>query len=269
MVSMTQFDSYFEPVTQKLYVAAVSTSLSRAYLYALNANFTYNTTTEVAAIFGTNSHLDLKVAASTSYIFVGSRVSGSQLRLGVYNLDLTLNNSGEFNINEAANIASGTDTDDIFNFDDMKYGSSNRLNYEIIPYSSEARIVAASKPGNDYQIYLARLRLQSNVWKISCGDCEPVSFRSGYVSPFVKLAVSPVSAHNNDTDNSLSSPAGSYLRDVVFMSHAEMDDTISGTPNSADPYLGVLNIQGEAIGATSLPSGTGDVGLFRPPLVKN
>ena len=257
--SASYFDNYFDGTN--LWISLIKKSGGEGEVYKLNSSLTLQDSFE---IFPDEALIDIKVAASSSYVYVGATKSvGEKKSLGIY--DVNGNKEAEFLISNSYNVESGSETSDFFNSDDLS-------DYKIIPYNSEARIFGISRgttPSN-YKLYLARLREVSSTWTLSCGDCAPISEINKNVSSFVKLGVSSIRNKTtpSTTVNRLSSDGSvtsQGIRDVVFVSFGRITD--AGT-NSCDPALGVFNVEGESISATSLYNGT-DGGLFRPPLVKN
>ena len=172
-------------------------------------------------------------------------------------------------MNNAANVESGTDTDDFFNLDSIS-------SFKIEAYGTEARIFAASQDTpvtGIYKLYVARLRTVSSVWTLSCGECQTISESSANynVSGFVSIGVAPI-RDNLSALYDLASSGSTALqgrKDVAFVSFGRTDTV---TASMCDPALGVFNMEAEAIESTTMFQGSNpeeDAGLFRPPFVKN
>jgi hypothetical protein len=260
LASASYFDNYFDGTN--LWISLIKKSGGEGEVYKLNSSLSLQGSFE---IFPDEALIDIKVAASSSYVYVGATKSvGENISLGIY--DVNGVKEDEFLISNSDNVESGSETSDFFNSDDLS-------DYKIIPYNSEARIFGISKgttPSN-YKLYLGRLREVSSTWTLSCGDCDPISEINKNVSSFVKLGLTRIrnKATPSTNLNRLSSDGSvtsQGIRDVAFVSFGRITDADT---DSCDPALSVFNIEGESISATTIYDDTSDGGLFRPPFVKN
>ncbi len=255
LASASSFDNYFDGAN--LWISLITKTGSKGMVYKIDSSFSLDSSFEV---FSNEALIDIKVAASSSNVYVGATKSvGEKISLGIY--DVNGVKEDEFLISDSENVDSGSETSGFFN-------SQVLSDYKIIPYNSEARIFGISKgtSESEYKLYLARLSEVSSTWTLSCGDCKPISELTSNLSPYVKLGVSNI--RNKAPLNRLSSDGSvpnQGIRDVAFVSFGRITDT---PPNSCDPALGVFNVEGESISATTIFEGEGG-GLFRPPLVKN
>jgi hypothetical protein len=205
----------------------------------------------------------VQVAASSTNVFVGATASvGSELRLGVYDINGALQDEFDMDGNVDGN------TGDYFNTSDIS-------SFRILPYGTEARLFAVSKGTTltNYKLYMARLRAVSSIWTLSCGDCQTVSESSADfdLSKYVSIGVAPIRdnlfpAYRLSSDGSVPNQG---IKDVAFVSFGRTDIASATT---CDPAIGVFNVEGEAINSTTIFGGTNpneDAGLFRPPFVKN
>jgi hypothetical protein len=256
--SVSNFDNHYDG--SNLWISLIKETGSEGEVHKLNTNFTLGSSFQV---FAGESLNKIQIAASATYVYVsGTKNVSGNISLGVYNINGNL--EAEFDIDDPDYVESESDTIDYFN-------SSDLSDFKIIPYNSEARIVGISRgtTSSDYKLYLARLREVSSTWTLSCGDCAPISEINKNVSRYVKLGVSSIRNKTtpSTTDNRLSSDGsviGQGIKDVAFVSFGRITDT-----NACDPALGVFNVEGESISATTIYDETPDGGLFRPPLIKN
>ena len=277
MDAAVKFDNYYDG--SNLWIAMVSktASVGKLYKFASN-NFTALPGSSNSSLFSGDALIDIQVASSSSYTYVTAKKyltpTTYKNRVGIYDNNASI--ESQFDIDDPASIEAGTDTDDIFNHTSL-------ASYRILAYGTEARIVAVSKGiTSDYKLYIGRLRKVSSTWTLSCGDCKPVSNLGvptfNYVSSNVTLGVAPIrdnptSDYRLSTDGALSN-TGEGLKDVLFVSFGRTDSNT--TPTSCDPAIGVFNVEGEAINSTTIFDGTtfsgttpSDVGLYRPPFIKN
>jgi hypothetical protein len=260
MDAAIKFDNYL--VGANLWIAMVSKTGSAGKLYKVDPN-SY-ALVDSDNIFSTEALLDVQVSASTSNVFIGATVAvGSELKLGVYDVNGTLQD--EFEMDDLTNVDAASDTEDYFNTSDIS-------SYKIVPYGTEARLFAVSKGlGATYKLYAARLRVVSNIWTLSCGDCKTISEVGQDLSPYVSIGVAPIrdnpsALYRLSSDGSVASQG---IKDVAFVSFGQKN-TASAT--TGDPGIGVFNVEGEAVNSTSIYTGVNpneDAGLYRPPFIKN
>jgi hypothetical protein len=264
--AVTQFDNGLDSMGN-YWIAIVRTSGSAGRLY--NVHPTAYSVVGPYSILPGEALLNVRLAASTTNVFVGSKTALGPIKLSVF--DINGASLAQFAIDNLPNVDPLSDTEDYFNATDMS-------SYRIVPYGTEARIFAISNGGTaDYKLYLARLRNVSGTWTISCGDCKPVSQLARNLSPFVSLAVAPIRTkpastldpnyplYRLSTDGGVSNQG---IKDVAFVSFGQFENPAGG----CDPALGVFNVEGEAIGSSTIfigPNPNEDAGLFRSPFVKN
>ena len=257
----SKFSSYFDGTN--LTVGVISKVGSYSYIYRMNP--TTMVINSLKQIMLSDVGLDIQVAGNSSNVFAMVKVSaGSDLKVGAYNETLTA--GSEFSISDPAYVEATSDTDDYFNAGDL-------ASWKIIPYGTEARIIGASKGlGSTYDLYMARLKVQSSSWVLSCGDCDKISPLGNNISPYVKVSAAPIrmkasgagaAAYRLATDGSISNQG---IKDVMFLSYGHIN---SGS--SCDPALGVMNVEVEGISSANVHVGSGsnqDSGLYRSPIVK-
>jgi hypothetical protein len=267
MDAALKFDSYYDG--SKLWIAIVSKTGSAGRLYKVDPSSYAIAAGDSLNIMSGLALLDIQVAGSTTFGWVAATTAVStNYRMGVYDINVDLQD--EFDINDSANLDASSDTDNYFN-----YASISSL--KIVPYLNEARLFAVSQGtpvSGTYRLYMARLRTVSSVWTLSCGDCKTISETSASydISEFVGLGVAPIRIDpGNDPLYKLSTAGNTPfqgIKDTAFVSFGR--SVASAT--DCDPAIGVFNVEGENIEATSIFSGTApneDAGLFRPPFVKN
>jgi hypothetical protein len=256
MDAAIKFDNFL--VGPNLYIVMISKTGSAGKLYKVNPT-TY-AVAQTTLIMDSEALLDVQVAASTTNVFVGTKTSAlNKYKLGIY--DINPNKLVEFEIDDTFHTDSSSNTEDYFN-------STNIASYRIIPYGQEARIVASSNNdgGSLHQLYMARLREVSSTWTLSCGDCQQISKLGSVVSPYTTIGVAPIRTKVANDSYRLASDGsvnGQGIKDVAFISYGDV---------AGNPVIGVLNVEGEAIGSSSIYTGSSpneDAGLYRPPLVKN
>lgn len=261
---LSSFSTYFDGTD--LIVAGVKVSGSSGVLYRLKADDFTNLATPATIMTGKVLY-DVKVASApggNSYVNATYENSGNNIMFGVYAADLST--TREFAITDSIYV--DTTTQDYFNISDMS-------SYKIIPYGTEARVIAASKgTGTNYHLYIARLYNNGSSWALTCRECEKVSGQVEYVGPYVGLGVAPIRTkvaadplYRLSSDGSVTSQG---IKDVLFMSFATIDDPI--TPTTSNPTLGVYNMEPEQISALDLyvgPALSENAGLYRPPFLKN
>ncbi len=267
MDAAIKFDNYFDGTN--LRIAMVSKSGSAGKLYKVNPT-TY-ALSDMDNIFSGQALLDVKIAASSTNVFIGATTAvGSLTKLGVYDSNgLMLD---EFQIDNPTNVDASTNTDDYFN-------TLSISQYKIVPYGTEARLFAVSQGtplSGSYKLYMARLRKVSSTWTLSCGDCQTASELGQNISPFVGLGVAPIrdnpsSAYRLSTDGAIPNQG---LKDVAFVSMGRLETTVAlPTPSSCDPAIGVYNVEAESIGSSLIFTGgvdpNEDAGLYHSPFVKN
>ena len=273
----TKFDSWYDGTS--LWIALVSQSGSKGKLFqadpttfALTDLNVADTTTMGEDLFGSQALLDIKMSASTSYIYVGATTApqgllGSEIKIGIY--DQNGDVEEEFEIDSSTNVDAVTD--DYFNISDM-------ANFKILPYGTEARFFAISQgTGTDYKLYGARLRqlTASSPWTLSCGDCAPISEQVQNISQHVSLGVAPI-RDNLSSDYQLATSGttpNQGTKDVALVSFGRLN---SASATICDPAVGIFNVEGEAIesptlfdGSTAAPVAPMDAGLYRPSFFKN
>ena len=254
-----KFDNYVAGAD--LVIAMISKTGSAGKLYKVNP--TSFALVDSDNIFAGEALLDIQVGASATNTFVGVTTSlGSKIKLGVYDVNGAVQD--EFEIDDATNLDATSSTEDYFNLSDL-------AKYRIVPYGTEARLFGVSKgtTAGNFKLYVARLRSVSGNWILSCGDCQPVSETDQDISQHVGLGVAPVrdnpsAFYRLSTDGSVPNQG---IKDVAFVSFGQLDADVDAT--TCDPAIGVFNVEGEAIGSSTVYSGVSDSGLYRSPFVKN
>lgn len=251
------FDSFYDGTDLWIGIVSMTGSVGKIYR-ADPTTYDHIAASEAKTIMSSTALADIQIGANSSMAYVVATTSlGNILKLGVYDSNLTNVTLSEFTIDDAAHADAATQN--IFN-------STEVASFKILPYGTQARLLATSGSGVNYNLYLASLKSVASVWTLSCGDCDQISELEETVSPFVQIGAAPIrfeagAAYKLSTDDPTHPAQGE--KDVMFISYG--NEVVTGT----EPAIGVLNVEAEAINSTNPHSATLDTGLFRSPLIKN